>query len=117
MSADTIQQRLAEMSLFVAVSHKGEIVGTIGYQALGNEEGHIRGMAVRPDHAGNGVAQKLLETVEAELRQSGCTRISLDTTAPLKRAIRFYERNGFHSSGRVRDFFGMSLFEYVKVLK
>ena len=37
-------------------------------------------------------------------------------SAPLQRAIRFYERNGYRPSGRVADFFGMPLFEYVKPL-
>ncbi len=33
-----------------------------------------------------------------------------------KRAIRFYERNGFRPSGKIKDFFAMPLFEYVKIL-
>lgn len=116
LSADSIRQRLAEMSVFVAVGERGDIRGTIGYKLADSAEGHIRGMAVRPDQLGSRVAQQLLDTVEAELRQQGCSRISLDTTAPLARAIRFYERNGFRFSGTVRDFFGMELFEYVKEL-
>ena len=31
-------------------------------------------------------------------------------------AIRFYERNGYVASGRVGDFFGMPLYEYLKPL-
>jgi hypothetical protein len=31
-------------------------------------------------------------------------------------AIRFYERNGYAHSGKVFDFFGMPLHEYVKQL-
>ncbi len=116
MSVETIERRFAEMSLLVAVSPTDAIVGTVGYQTH-DDEGHIRGMAVRPDQLGSGVAQGLIETVEAELRRSGCQRISLDTTEPLERAIRFYEKNGFQRSGRVRDFFGMPLIEYVKPLK
>jgi enoyl-CoA hydratase/carnithine racemase len=48
------------------------------------------------------------------LRALNCKRVTLDTTEPLTRAIRFYERNGFRQSGRVSDFFGMKLIEYVK---
>jgi hypothetical protein len=46
----------------------------------------------------------------------GCARLTLDTTEPLKRATRFYERNDFRPSGVVSDFFGMPLFEYIKDL-
>jgi hypothetical protein len=31
--------------------------------------------------------------------------------------MRFYERHGYRRSGRISDFFGMPLIEYVKVLK
>ena len=117
LSGDRVRHRLAEMAVFVAVTDNDEIVGTIGYKRVDGEEAHLRGMAVRPDHLGSGVAQALLDTVEAELRQQGCSRIGLDTTAPLVRAIRFYERNGYRATGVVRDFFGMNLFEYVKALR
>jgi ribosomal protein S18 acetylase RimI-like enzyme len=116
MSAETIQHRFAELSVFVAVTETGEIAGTVGCQTIGGDEGHIRGMAVRPEYLGAGVAQSLLHAVETELRQRGCSVLSLDTTIPLERAIRFYEREGFHFSGTVRDFFGMRLLEYTKRL-
>jgi len=32
-------------------------------------------------------------------------------------AIRFYEKHGFRSSGKVSDFFGMPLYEYIKELR
>ena len=35
----------------------------------------------------------------------------------IERAIRFYVRNGFQSTGAVRDFFGMPFFEYAKDLR
>lgn len=117
MSPSTVRHRLTAMSVFVAVTEAGEIAGTIGCTAVGDGEGHIRGMAVHPEHAGTGLARLLLEAVEAELGQRGCTRVTLDTTRPLERAIRFYVRNGFRSTGAVRDFFGMPLIEYGKDLR
>jgi ribosomal protein S18 acetylase RimI-like enzyme len=116
LSAETIHDRLSSMSVLVAVTPAGEIVGTIASQVVSPEEGHLRGMAVLPAWQGAGVAGALLKAAERRLGAGRCARISLDTTAPLARAIRFYEHHGFCSSGRVRDFFGMPLFEYVKVL-
>jgi ribosomal protein S18 acetylase RimI-like enzyme len=116
LSPDTIQSRLIGMSVFVAVSGSGTIIGTIGGHKVDHAEGHIRGMAVHPDVAGTGVAQSLLQAMEAELRHRGCTRLSLDTTTPLERGVRFYLRNGFRPTGVIRDFFGMPLFEYTKQL-
>jgi GNAT superfamily N-acetyltransferase len=73
-------------------------------------------MAVLPDWQGTGVASALLEAAEGEVRDQHRTRVTLDTTEPLARAMHFYERHGFTRSGRVSDFFGMSLHEWVKLL-
>jgi GNAT superfamily N-acetyltransferase len=104
------------MAVFVALTPTGEIVGTIGCSLVSAEEGHIRGMAVHGEWQGGGVAAQLLAAAEFELRSRHCHRVSLDTTAPLERAMRFYEKNGYRRSGKVGDFFGMPLFEYVKNL-
>jgi ribosomal protein S18 acetylase RimI-like enzyme len=116
LSAEAIARRFTEMCVLVATSEDGQIAGTIGYQIVDGLEGHVRGMAVLPAHLGSGVAKRLLEAVETDLRQAGCSRVSLDTTEPLQRAARFYERNGFRFSGIVRDFFGMRLLELTKRL-
>jgi ribosomal protein S18 acetylase RimI-like enzyme len=116
LTPEKVRERIATMSLFVAVDQAGDVVGTIGCSVVGEGGGHVRGMAVDPRFQGRGVADLLLGTVERELMERGCTRVSLDTTAPLEQAVRFYERNGFRASGKVTDFFGMPLFEYVKVL-
>ena len=116
LSEETIGERLRLMSVFVAEEKMGKVVGTVGCSAINPEEGHIRGMAVLPEWQGRGVAAKLLREAENELREKHCRRITLDTTAPLTRAIKFYERNGYRASGRIGDFFEMELFEYVKEL-
>ena len=117
LDAQAIHRRLSEMSVLVAVSPAGVVIGSVGFKLVDAEEGHLRGMAVRPEHLGGGVAQRLLDSAEAALRERGCTRVTLDTTEPLERAMRFYERNGYGRSGVVRDFFGMPLLEYVKPLR
>lgn len=116
LDRESLTRRLCEMVLLVAVSDTDDAIGTIACTMVDREEGHLRGMAVVSAWQGHGVAEKLLERAEFELRKSGCERITLDTTTPLKRAVRFYERNGFRATGRVTDFFGMPLFEYAKKL-
>jgi ribosomal protein S18 acetylase RimI-like enzyme len=116
LSPATVGQRLAQMEVFVAEEPSGEVVGTIACQAVSPEEGHLRGMAVLPNWQGTGVAENLLSSAEFLLSAAGCKWISLDTTEPLKRAIRFYEKHGYKASGKVGKFFGMPLYEYVKQL-
>ena len=111
LSHETLQLRLRQMHVMVATV-AGNVVGTVaGVRSV--EEGHLRGMAVL---RGLGVAAKLLAAVEGLLRHEGCKRITLDTTLPLAPAMRFYEKNGYHRSGKIADFFGMPLLEYIKQL-
>lgn len=117
LTAETLEARCREMSIFVAVGLGGEIVGTVACSGANADEGHIRGMAVLPAWHGAGIAQRLLDAAQDELRASRCRRVTLDTTKPLERAIAFYKRNGFRATGSVTDFFGMPLYEYEKALQ
>ena len=114
MTTDTLLHRLTSMTVLVAVSAQGNVVGTIGGAVVSSSEGHLRGMAVPPQWHGRGIARHLLEAMEKHLLAKGCARISLDTTEPLLRAMRFYEKNGFTRTGKITDFFGMPLIEYAK---
>ncbi len=114
LTPNDFRHRLSEMSVIVAASTSREVLGTIAYKVLECGEGHLRGMAVRPELHGTGLSACLLEKAEDELRKAGCRTITLDTTEPLNRAIRFYEKHGFRPTGRVGCFFGMPLFEYSK---
>jgi GNAT superfamily N-acetyltransferase len=78
------------MCVFVAARTDGEIVGTISSAA-----GHLRGLAVRPAWQGNGVASRLLEAAEADLRGLNCSRVTLGTTEVLQGAIQLYEGRGY----------------------
>jgi ribosomal protein S18 acetylase RimI-like enzyme len=112
-----LADRFASMTVLVAEAADGAILGTLSYAATGAGDGHLRGLAVRPERTGSGIAAALLAAAEATLREGGCTCVTLDTTAPLRRAIRFYEAHGYRPTGRVADFFGMPLHEYAKRLE
>jgi GNAT superfamily N-acetyltransferase len=109
-----LAERLQRMHVLVA-SSVGEIAGTVA-ASLADGEGHLRGMAVLPECRGNGLAAELLFAIERWLKDHDCRRVTLDTTLPLHAAIRFYEKNGYRRSGRIAEFFGMPLLEYVKEL-
>jgi len=116
LTAETLRGRLETMSVFLAVDSGNSVVGTIACHVLRTAEGHLRGMAVCPSMRGKGIAAQLLSRAEAELGSRECRRVTLDTTEPLQRAMRFYEKNGYRRSGKVSDFFGMPLIEYQKFL-
>src|SRR5262249_4059577 len=99
LTPESIRRRMEEMTVLVALDGREGVAGTIAWQVLA-EEGQLRGMAVLPELRGAGLAQRLLEAAEIRLRKGGSKRITLDTTEPLERAMRFYERNGYRRSGR-----------------
>jgi len=116
LTNEAVRERMAHMTVYVAVVPSGEIVGTLAVGLL-HGKGHLRGMAVRPEWQGQHVAHQLLARAEEDLRGKGCTHVTLGTTSPLHNAIRFYEKNGFKSTGKTTDFFGMSLRQYLKDLR
>ena len=115
LDSDGVKRRFEEMTVLVAVIADA-IIGTIACSVSGPDEGHIRGMAVDPEFQGHGVARQLLRRAENELRERHCKRVTLNTTLPLRRAKRFYVREGYCPTGRQIEFFGMPLFEYAKAL-
>jgi len=114
LSLDTARKRSKEMTLLVAEDTAAGVIGTIGYRVVSPGHGHLRGMAVMPEFQGSGVAERLLQAAERGLREAGCRRVTLASTRPLSRAVRFYLRRGYRATGAMRDFFGMPLFEYEK---
>src|SRR5215831_13753329 len=97
-----------EDTVFMAADGNGRVVGTIARSMMSEAEGHLRGMAVQPAWQ---ASDRLLQYAEDELIKRNCRRITLDTTQPLQRAMRFYERHGYRRSGKVQDFFEMPLIE------
>jgi ribosomal protein S18 acetylase RimI-like enzyme len=73
-------------------------------------------MAVHPRTRGQGIGKSLLARVEAFARANGYTRLILNTTPFLTRAIRLYEGFGFGFTGAEREWFGTPLGTMAKEL-
>ena len=115
MSEKAVVKRIDNMPIYIAVEPNNEIIGTIGWKKLSENEGHIRGMVVHPKMQGkDSPANDLLQTVEKDARSQGCSFLTLDTTEVLQRAQNFYRKNGFKKTGKIGDFFGTTIFEFAK---
>jgi GNAT superfamily N-acetyltransferase len=115
LSPATLRQRMARMTVLAAKTADGTVAGTIAF-SFEAKTSHIRGMAVLDVWQGTGLAAELLAAAESGIRRRGGRRITLDTTAPLTRAIAFYRKHGYAPTGQVQDFFGMPLYEFTKEL-
>jgi len=76
---------------------ESKVVGTVGLIDIGNQQVALRKMFVHAAFRGPqySVAQSLLATVLAWMRQRGIQSIILGTTDKFRAAHRFYEKNGF----------------------
>ncbi len=115
VDANGMRERLKTMTVFVVVDENNKVVGSVAGTLVAPQHGHLRGMSVDPAFHGKGAAELLLEAIEKDLgRQVGRGKITLETTSPLARASNFYRQHGYRASGKVSDYHGMQLFEYVK---
>lgn len=73
---------------------------------------------VRPPWQGRGVGPQLMRAAVAEARRRGFTRLRLWTPRDAARARRFYEREGWTTTGSTRDkaSVGLPLVQYARAL-
>ncbi len=92
---------LAKSDFFSADPHLQQRIG-LAAQALARpdpQDHYLSRIAVAEAAAGRNVAQLLLDHCEREAAEAGAKRILLEVAAGNARAIAFYRRNGFLSSG------------------
>lgn len=63
----------------------------------------VKRLYVRTTHRGSGIADALMEVLEAFAREAGYAAVYLDTKDDLAAAIRFYERRGYERIERYND--------------
>jgi putative acetyltransferase len=73
----------------------GEPAGCIAMRPCATDEAEIKRLYVRPTWRGMGLAERLVEAVEARARDAGYRALRLDTLASMAPAMRLYERLGF----------------------
>ncbi len=104
-SRDRIQQALAASPsslLLIAVDERGSAVGfaTVAPLSPGDATtAELRYVGVLPDAWGRGAGTSLLLSAAALLREAGFSRAVLEVYADNARAVRLYEKLGWHRIG------------------
>ena len=111
MPMDELSQEIRDGVQFWGYESDGELIGVMGMQDKG-DVALIRHAYVKTARRNRGVGTNLLRHLERMTTKP----ILIGTWADATWAIRFYEKNGYRLSGKVTDFFGMPLYEYVKPL-
>jgi putative acetyltransferase len=107
-----------EVSFFVA-RHAEAIVGTGAVRCMpgeadtdGEPYGEVKRMYVDPAVRGQRIGERLLQTLEATLREQGVALALLETGSEQREAVRLYERCGYVRRGAFGGYAdnGLSLF-------
>jgi GNAT superfamily N-acetyltransferase len=109
---DQIAQCLADgsHSIYVAQSSVDQIAGYssvhwLPYLFMNGPEGYISELFVRSNARGRGVGKQLLQTVEAEARARGCSRLSLINLRSRESYLRqFYIKAGWEERSEAANF-------------
>lgn len=81
------------------VARMGGVANGCGALAVFGDWAEVKSMYVEETARGTGVADALMERIEAEARSLGCGVLRLETGDKLQRARAFYARHGFRPRG------------------
>jgi ribosomal protein S18 acetylase RimI-like enzyme len=93
--------------LFLVAESAGQIVGTV-IGGFDGRRGMIYHLAVAPECRRQGLARRLMEEVEARLRQKGCRKMYLLVKKGNEGAKLFYQEHGWDQMDFV-ELYGKSL--------
>ncbi|GCE17610.1 GNAT family N-acetyltransferase [Dictyobacter kobayashii] len=113
-----IAERLARLEreqthTILVAEQQGQVVGYVAvhwyFHLMRGSDGYVSELFVHPDQTGHGIGSLLLDTIEKQARQRGCTRLLL-----MNRRIResyarkFYAKHGWEELGDAA-FFSLTL--------
>jgi putative acetyltransferase len=85
----------SDMTAFFVAYEDGMPAGCGGLRRLTDDEAEIKRMYVTPAHRGTGISVAVLEAIETFSRESGLSKLVLETGTLQPDAMRFYEREGY----------------------
>ena len=77
---------------------EGQMLG-YGVLSIAADEAHVLNLCTAPDHAGQGLGQRMLQALLRVARGNGAQRVFLEVRPSNPRAIALYERSGFNEIG------------------
>jgi ribosomal protein S18 acetylase RimI-like enzyme len=93
-------------TLVVTAKHKNKIIaGAIVLFRKNSRIGRLYSLAVHPEYRMRGVARTINNFMENSVLKFRCREIRLEVRKDNKRAIKFYEKNGYESFGEYKKFY------------
>lgn len=91
-------------SYWIVAMDAEQVVGYVGSQSSVDET-DIMNIAVHPDWRRNGIAEKLIDSLIAELKNRGSRALMLEVRVSNIPAIALYEKLGFRQVGRRKNYY------------
>jgi GNAT superfamily N-acetyltransferase len=92
-----------ERGVTLVAYDKGRPVACGSLRLLDRDTAEVKRMYVAPEARGRGVGRRILRALEDQARSRGCSRVVLDTAAPLNEALSMYPREGYVDIERYND--------------
>ncbi|MDF2588583.1 MAG: acetyltransferase [Anaerocolumna sp.] len=73
---------------------KDKLIG-MGSVSIENDEASIFGFGVKPDHQGKGFGRELLNLLLVDLKEKGCSNITIEVDSTNENAFNLYKKCGF----------------------
>ena len=90
--------------VFLTAEAEGGVVGYIGMMYV-LDEGYISNVAVHPDFRRRGVADALLDALEARARALLLSFLTLEVRQSNAPAVALYEKHGYRVAGRRKNYY------------
>ena len=89
---------------FFVCEKDNKVLGYVGLSAI-IDEGYITNIAVFPEYRKNGVGSALIEHIFAFAKENALSFISLEVRVSNRNAISLYEKFGFKTEGKRKNFY------------
>ena len=105
-TAEMLESQLkdAQHEFIAAVDENGAVLGYVGMMYV-LDEGYISNVAVSPAYRRQGIADALIDRLDAICREHALSFVSLEVRAGNVPAVALYEKHGFARAGLRKNYY------------
>ncbi|MDN5789192.1 GNAT family N-acetyltransferase [Pseudorhodobacter sp.] len=103
VNAADLQAQCPPLGSFLIAYQGTQPIGCVALRGDGSDLAEVKRLWVAPPARSLGLATRLMSAVEIRARTLGITRLQLDTSRHLPKAVAFYRRLGWAETTRYND--------------
>jgi GNAT superfamily N-acetyltransferase len=100
---DSDDMRPPKGAFLLAHTADGTSVGCVALRRQAMHLGEVKRLWIAPSQRSAGLASRMMSAIEDQARLLGMTRLVLDTSRHLPKAVAFYQRHGWAEIARYND--------------